>query len=227
MQGGNMGDVISLLDRDVYSMSQVDRLLDLSAGTAGRWIDGYSRRDRHYEPLVRAGATGSDVVTWGEFVEARLISEYRRQGVSVFRMRPAIMALRELFQTPYPLAAAQPFMSTEGRELVLSVQEHTKLQPSLRLVVRTGQIITPSIEVQRFQQAADYDGDAVRRFRMARNVVIDPEYASGEPTISGRRLRVATIVEALTAGEQPEAVARMWDITPEAVHDAVRCSNVA
>ena len=82
-----MGDVITLLDRDVYSMNQVDRLLDLSSGTATRWIDGYSRRDRRYEPLVRVASTGSELVTWGEFVEARLISEYRRQGVSVFRMR--------------------------------------------------------------------------------------------------------------------------------------------
>ena len=222
-----MGDVITLLDRDVYSMNQVDRLLDLSSGTAARWIDGYSRRDRRYEPLVRVASTASEIVTWGEFVEARLISEYRRQGVSVFRMRPAITALREQFGTLYPLAAAQPFVSTEGRELVLKVQQETNLQPSLRLVVRNGQVITPSIEVRRFRQAADYDGDTVSRFRIAQNVVIDPEYASGEPTISGRRLRVATLVEALAAGEQPEAVAEMWDITPEAVEDAVRCSNVA
>ena len=222
-----MGRVINLLDRDVYSMGQVDRLLGLSSGTATRWIDGYTRLDRRYEPLVRVESTGSEVVTWGEFVEARLISEYRRQGVSVFRMRPAIAALREHFGTLYPLAAAQPFVSAEGRELVLKVQQETNLQPSLRLVVRNGQIITPSIEVRRFRQAADYDADTVSRFRIARSVVIDPEYASGEPTIAGRRLRVATLVEALAAGEQPEAVAEMWDITPEAVEDAVHCSNVA
>ena len=222
-----MGRVINLLDRDVYSMGQVDRLLGLSSGTATRWIDGYTRLDRRYEPLVRVESTGSEVVTWGEFVEARLISEYRRQGVSVFRMRPAIAALRERFGTLYPLAAAQPFVSAEGRELVLKVQQETNLQPSLRLVVRNGQIITPSIEVRRFRQAADYDADTVSRFRIARSVVIDPEYASGEPTIAGRRLRVATLVEALAAGEQPEAVAEMWDITPEAVEDAVHCSNVA
>lgn len=222
-----MGDVVSLLDRDVYGMGQVDRLLGLSRGTAGRWIDGYERRDRRYEPLVRAEATGSEIVTWGEFVEARLISEYRRQGVSVFWMRPAIMALREEFGTDYPLAAAQPFLSAEGRELVLRVQEETNLRPSLRLVVRSGQIVLPSLEVRRFQQAADYEHAIVRRFRLADNVAIDPEYASGEPTIVGRRLRVATIAESIAAGEPRDAVAEMWDITPRAVDDALRCSNVA
>ena len=222
-----MGDVIALVDRDVYNMGQVDRLLGLSHGTASRWIDGYTRRERRYEPLVRLETTGSETVTWGEFVEARLISEYRRQGVSVFRMRPAIMALRDAFDTEYPLAAAQPFMSAEGRELVLQVQQETNLGLSLRFVIRSGQIVVPSLEVRRFQQVADYDDETVRRFRMAQHVVIDPEYASGEPTITGRRLRVATVAEALAAGEQRDAVAEMWDITPEAVDDAVRCSNVA
>ena len=222
-----MRDVIALVDRDVYNMGQVDRLLGLSHGTASRWIDGYTRRERRYEPLVRLETTGSETVTWGEFVEARLLAEYRRQGVSVFRMRPAIMALSDAFGTEYPLAAAQPFVSAEGRQLVLQIQQDTNLQLSLRFVVHNGQMVLPSLEVRRFQQVADYDDDTVRRFRMAENVVIDPEYASGEPTIAGRRLRVATVAEAIAAGEQREAVAEMWDITPQAVDDAVRCSNVA
>ncbi len=222
-----MGGAVALLDRDVYGMSQVDRLLGLSRGTASRWIDGYERRGRHYEPLVRVTATGSETVTWGEFVEARLISEYRRLGVSVFLMRPAIMALRDAFSTDYPLAAAQPFLSAEGRELVMRVQQATNLRPSLSFVVRSGQAILPSLEVHRFQQAADYDDAKVLRFRIADNVVIDPEYASGEPTITGRRLRVATVAESTAAGEHRESVAEMWGITTQAVEDAVRCSDVA
>ena len=43
---------------------------------------------------------GSDVVTWGEFVETRLIAEYRSRGIAVVRMRPAIMALRREHSTP-------------------------------------------------------------------------------------------------------------------------------
>ena len=222
-----MADVAALLDRDVYGMGQVDRLLGLSRGTACRWIDGYERRGRHYEPLVRATATGSETVTWGEFVEARLISEYRRLGVSVFRMRPAIMALRYEFGTDYPLAAAQPFLSAEGRGLVMRVQQETNLQPSLRFVVRSGQTVLPSLEVQRFQQAADYEDAIVRRFRIADNVVIDPDYSSGEPTITGRRLRVATVAESIAAGEYRDSVAEMWGITLQTVEDAVSCSNVA
>ncbi len=225
-----MGQVTSLLDREVYVMSQVDRLLDLGTGTARRWIDGYERRGRRYEPLVRAETTGTDVVTWGEFVETRLIAEYRSRGVAVVRMRPAIMALRREFETDYPLATARPFLSEDGRDLVLRVQDETVLNPSLRFVVRTNQSVMLSMEVQRFQQDAEYEQtDEVRRIRLfgASNVVLDPEYGFGEPTVRGRRLRVSAIAEAIAAGEARDDIKATWDISDEVVDDALRCSRVA
>ena len=225
-----MGQVTSLLDREVYVMSQVDRLLDLGIGTARRWIDGYERRCRRYEPLVRAETTGSDVVTWGEFVETRLIAEYRSRGVAVVRMRPAIMALRREFETEYPLATARPFLKEDGRDLVLRVQDETVLSPSLRFVVRTNQGVMLSMEVQRFQQDAEYEEtDEVRRIRLfgASNVVLDPEYGFGEPTVRGRRLRISAIAEAIAAGEARDDIKATWDISDEVVDDALRCSRVA
>ena len=225
-----MGQVTSLLHREVYVMNQVDRLLDLGVGTARRWIDGYERRGRRYEPLVRVETTGSDVVTWGEFVETRLIAEYRSGGVAVVRMRPAIMALRKEFGTDYPLAIARPFLSEDGRDLVLRVQDETVLNPSLRFVVRTSQSVMLSMEVQRFQQDAEYEeSDEVRRFRLlgTPNVVLDPEFGFGEPTVRGRRLRVSAIAEALVAGETRDDIKATWDITDDVVDDALRCSRVA
>ena len=62
------------------------------------------------------------------------------------------------------------------------------LSPSLRFVVRTNQSVMLSMEVQRFQQDAEYEQtDEVRRFRLfgTPNVVLDPEFGFGEPTDSG------------------------------------------
>jgi hypothetical protein len=86
----NHGDVVDLLERPTYSLVQVDRLLALHPGTARRWIEGYERRGKTYPPVVRMLPTGSEIVTWGEFVETRLLSEYRDKGVPMVRMRPAI-----------------------------------------------------------------------------------------------------------------------------------------
>lgn len=227
-----MSDIVNLLDRDLYTMSQADRLLGLSAGTSRRWINGYVRNGKQHDPLVRESPTNSEMVTWGEFVEARLISEYRRQGVTVFRMRPAIMALRQEYEANYPLAMAQPFLSAENRELVMEIQRRTNLDPALRFVIRSGQVILPSLELMRFQSAADYSKDSgyqsvVQRFQLSKHIVLDPKYSSGEPTVSGRRLRVDTITEAIVSGMSPEDVADTWKISIDAVEEAVRCSQIA
>lgn len=76
-----MGEIIDVVERPVYGMAQVDRLLGTRPGTARRWIDGYERGGRRYEPVVRLTSTGNDIVTWGEFVEARLLAHYRDKGV--------------------------------------------------------------------------------------------------------------------------------------------------
>ena len=227
---GDMDNVVSLLDQDIYSMSQADRLLDISSGTARRWVNGYERQGKYYDPLVRVSPTDSQMLTWGEFVEARLISEYRKQGVTVFRMRPAIMELRKRLGSKYPLAMAKTFLSAENCELVMEVQQETGLEPALRFVVSTGQGIFPSIEVHRFRQFADYsegNDPAVRRLHLENNIVLDPKYASGEPTVIGRRLRVSAIAEAMAAGMDLDTVAKTWGIGKDVAKEALRCSRVA
>ncbi|AEH09401.1 MULTISPECIES: hypothetical protein [Protofrankia] len=83
-------DVIDLLERPLYGMSQADRILLLPAGTTRRWVDGYRRGDTAYSPVIRPTSTGDETVTWGEFVETRLLAGFRARGVPMIRLRPAI-----------------------------------------------------------------------------------------------------------------------------------------
>src|SRR4051812_16975578 len=146
-----MDEVVDLLSRPVYGLGQVDRILGLRGGTARRWIDGYSRSGKQYPPVVRDEPTGDDIVTWGEFVETRLLAEYRDAGVPMANMRPAVDALRSELQTPYPLASARTWLDVQGRELVRNVQEEVGLPRPLSLViVRTGQQVMWTPEAQGF-----------------------------------------------------------------------------
>ena len=52
-----MGTVIDLLERPTYSFGQVDGLLRLAQGTAQRWIDGYDRAGKRYDPVIREATT--------------------------------------------------------------------------------------------------------------------------------------------------------------------------
>ena len=221
--------VINLLDRDVYSMAQADRLLRLTRGTIRRWVDGYDTRGKSYEPLIRDTRTGSEMVTWGEYVEARLISEYRQLGARIFHLRPAIMELKDRFQKKYPLAYSSPFTTIAGKELILQAQNHTGLQPALHLVLRSGQLLLPSLEVVGFQASAEYDEDTdvAARINITKTITVDPSYSSGEPTVKGRRLRVASIIEAVEAGETRDEIRDTWSIDDQVIDDAVRCTQIA
>jgi len=222
-----MGSVSSLLERPVYGMGQVDRILGIRSGTARRWIDGYKRGAKFYAPLIREHQTQSPLVTWGEFVETRLIFEYREQGVGVFKMRGVIERLREMYNTPYPLAHAKPFLDLQGLEIVHEAQEKAGVGGKLRFVIRSGQMLLPSASVKRFHDVTTFDEDAASRIRVQGAVILDPEYSFGEPTIEGRPLRAETLAEAIAAGTSLATVARMWEVEEAAVSDAVRWLSVA
>lgn len=215
--------VIDLLERPVYGMGQVDRLLDLPHGTAERWIDGYVRKGKTYPPVVRVQSTGSDLVTWGEFVEARLLSEYRNAGVPMLRMRPAIERLREALDTLYPLAHARPFI--HERELVLRAQETTALEARLHLVVvRNNQLVlTPPAEdfVTSVEFGAE-DGvvERLRPVASIHEVVVDPLRQFGSPVV--RSVPTEVIAEQVAAGERLETIADLYELRPEQVEAAIR-----
>ena len=223
-----MAEVIDLLERPLYAMAQVDRLLVLRTGTARRWIDGYVRGGRSYPPVIREHSTGSEIATWGEFVETRLLAEYRDAGVPLLRLRPAVDVLREELDTPYPLASARTWLGVTGRELVREVQERVGLDRGLALVeVRTGQIVGWSEPADAFRRSVDWSGaggDAqptrLRPVAAIEDVVIDPLRGFGEPVV--RSVRTEVIAELVRAGDSPETIAELYELPRAQVDAAVR-----
>jgi uncharacterized protein (DUF433 family) len=223
-----MGEVVELLDRPIYSFGQVDHILRLTPGTARRWIDGYTRGARAYEPVVRTASTGDETVTWGEFVETRLLSEYRDAGVPLIRMRPAVERLREELNTRYPLASAKTWLATDGRELVRKVQDEVNLNQRLAIVVRTGQgVLAWSHEADDFQRSAEWTANSVdAQIRALRPVAdipevrIDPLRSFGEPVVRG--VRTDIIAELRRAGDTTQMIAELYDLPVDVVDAAIR-----
>jgi uncharacterized protein (DUF433 family) len=225
---------LPLLERPTYGIAEVDGLLGLPNGTARRWIDGYERNRKRYPPVVRLEPTGSELVTWGEFVETRLLAEYRRAGAAMVRMRPAVERLREELNTPYPLAHAAPFLEVDGLELVRRIQAEVGLESSLRLVVvRNDQVVLADrsrafVDSADYGEAADYAATAthrrvVERLHPApdlRDVVFDPLRRSGKPVV--RSVPTEVIAEQFRAGDPVEAIAELYELDPRLVQAAIR-----
>ncbi len=216
-------EVVDLLARPLFAVHQVDRILGLAPGTARRWIDGYTRGKASYLPVVRPEPTGNEIVTWGEFVETRLLSEYRTAGVRMFHLRPTVVALRRMFPgIAYPLAHARPYMEAEGRELVWRAQEESEIDADLRFVLRTGQIRL-SIPTERFVNSASWVGGIAERIRPVealQNVWVDPDRNFGEPTV--RAVPTDVLREQYEAGDPVPFIARAYQLPEDHVHEAIR-----
>lgn len=226
---GAVPDVIDLLERPTYGLSQIDHILGLHGGTARRWINGYKRAGKVYPPVIRVESTEDEIATWGEFIETRLLAEYRDAGVPLIRLRPAIEALRGELKTRYPLASARTWLDVSGRELVRRVQDEVNLERQLALVVvRTGQTVsewTPPAEA--FRRSIHWSGDngtrlaeRVQPFQDLPEVVIDPLRGFGEPVVRG--VRTELIAELVRAGDSTDMIADLYELPRRDVEAAVR-----
>jgi len=216
---------VSVLERRVYVMSDVDLFLGLPSGTARRWIDGYSRGGRTYEPVIREDSSGDETVAWGEFVETRLLAGYRARGVSLQRLRPAVQLLRRELGTPYPLATAQPYLDVAGRELIMRVQDQTGIERPLWLVVvRSGQLVLAD-PAQEFADRAEFTGrdrivSGLRTEADTPDVRIDPLRQTGQPVV--RSVPTAVLAEGFRAGEDVDTLADLYELSSDQVLQAIR-----
>lgn len=226
-------NVIELQDRPVYGFAQVDRILGLKPSTAERWIDGYKRGGKSYPPVIRPESTADEIVTWGEFIEARLLAEYRDEGVPLVKMRPAVERLREELNTLYPLASAKTWLAAEGRELVRKVQETVGLDRRLRLVVvrNDQEMLDWSPQATEFADSLQWDSAGRGRSKRQvvgrlnpdpaiRDVIVDPLQSFGEPSTRGVPTEV--IRELYSAGDPIEMIAELYSLPRYLVEAAVR-----
>ncbi|WP_167103374.1 DUF433 domain-containing protein [Mycobacterium sp. DL592] len=225
--------VVDVQDRPVYGFGQVDRILGLKSGTSQRWIDGYRRGGKAYPPVIRTEPTGVETVTWGEFIEARLLAEYRDEGVPLVKMRPAVEKLREELNSRYPLASAKTWLTVDGRELVRTVEEKVGLDRRLRLVVvrNDQQMLAWSPQAQEFADSLHWEDVGHGRAKRPevtslspdpaiRDVVVDPLRRFGEPSTRGVPTEV--IRELYVAGDPVEMIAELYQLPQHLVEAAVR-----
>jgi uncharacterized protein (DUF433 family) len=212
---------VTTLDRPLYGFHQVDGLLQLRAGTARRWIDGYARRGLPYPPVIRVESTGVESVTWGEFVEVSLLAQYRDAGVPMQRLRPVVQTLRKELGVQYPLAHQRPWVA--DRDLVIAIQQMVGLEPELHLVYapRTGQVRLTE-RAEGFFGRVEWIDDIADSFRVGSGdnpARLHPLRSFGVPTIGG--IRTDVIAELRSAGESPERVARTYGLEIRDVEAAV------
>ncbi len=220
--------VVSLLDRPTYTYRQVDRLLGLTTGTAHRWLNGYRSGGKQYQPILRRERVDTRWVTWGEFVETRLLANYRDEdAIPVQRMRRAIEVLREEIDAEYPLARGFLYLAAHGRELLIKAQAVAGLPDEFAVVARCGQIqLAPW--VLEVVDTAEMDNSALRNVVRLRvdpdfpDLHWDPRKRGGQPVVGDSNVLARTVAAFVDGGEDPAEVASWYHLTEDQVDQAAR-----
>lgn len=217
-----------ILHRELYTLPEAARTLQIAPSKLRYWLDGAWRGGVFYEPVIRMEHTGSDIVTWGEVVEAACLKEYRTR-TSLQRLRPAMARLRDRFQLLYPLANLRPFLLAQ--DLVMEVQTEVGLPASLRWVERLddGQLgFAEKYDLFRikvdFADAGDQPALRLHPRGTDSQVVIDPKRGFGAATVRGIRTQV--LAELRVAGEPLADIGSQFGIAQDALLDALRYEGV-
>ena len=213
---------VTVLDREMYTEAAAARLLGVPQNTLNYWLEGGERRGKVYKPVIRIEPRGDrTAVTWGEFLEAALLREYRRKNVPMLELRDFIDKIRREFNVPYPLADRRPYIG--GKQLLCEAQDDSGLSAEFCLVavVRNQLVLTPPADA--WYERVSWDGDLAAEWRPHNDrlspVRMDPKVRFGLPAIGGVRTEV--IWEHSGAGETDEDIAGEFDLPVDSVRWAL------
>ena len=190
----------SILAKPVYSLSEAARLLRVTPAKLRWWMEGGTRGAKQYPPILRKEPSKTSEVSWGEFVEAAYLREYRKH-LQLHHLRPLRERLTEEFGTPFPFAVAQPW--TDARRLVWELQRKLDIPDVLWIVVESDHL-SLSPPAGSFYKRVTFDPstqEAIRYVIMEapQPVYVNPLASFGIPTVRGVRTEV--LAELSLAGE--------------------------
>ncbi|MFL6193353.1 MAG: DUF433 domain-containing protein [Thermoanaerobaculia bacterium] len=208
-------------------MAQAAEYLGLSETTLRQWVLGrpypVKAGSDFSEPLIRLPEPGRPLLSFTNLVEAYVLASLRRKHqIKMGKIRLALSYLEDELGSEHPLATEQ--LESAGGSLFL------KKYGQLIDLPESGQIAIEEV-LKPYLKRIDHDkaGLAVRLFPVRRSadafspkvVVIDPEIAFGRPTVAGRGVSVAILVDRFRAGESMADLAEDYDLNPQQVEEAI------
>ena len=164
------------------------------------------------------------------FAEAYVLSAFRRAGVPMQRIRPAVKVLASGIGIEHALASERLY--TDGAEVLYdyATTEHDEELRGLT-VVRTGQRQFAEI-VRDYLKRITYGGDGwASRLRLPAyqraEVIVDPRQAFGMPLVVRGSARVEDLVDRFVAGDALAEIADDFGVPEVEVEDVVRVATRA
>jgi len=193
----------------IYSLSDAAAIVRAPATSFSRWAHGHRFKQRQEgrfgwsDPLLTGVRAGRGyTVPFNALAEGYIIESFRRAGLPLARIRPAIDVLRKEIGVESALLSER--LKTDGAEILYENGDQELV------VVRNKQGVFRDI-VEHYLQTISYTDGFVDFLRLPMfervDVVVDPYRNSGQPTIARLGVAVEDVVSRIRAGEPMDDVA--------------------
>lgn len=213
--------------------------LAIADSTFRDWARGYRRHERGGRPVIGEPvvtclpARGRDAtVPLVGLVEGLVLAAFRKTGVPLQRIRPALDVLGLEIGVAHALASRGLY--SDGAEVLYDfahsdASDLGSVAEEL-VVVRSGQrvfadVIRDYLELITFGEDGWPDRVGLPAYRSAR-IVVDPRVAFGRPIFEHGGARVEDVIDRWRAGESPSELARDFGVSAEEIEDAARATSI-
>jgi uncharacterized protein (DUF433 family) len=212
--------------RAVFTLRETAGLLAVPKSTVHEW----ARPPRGSQALItvfpRRGREAT--VPFVGFAEAYVLAAFRRAGVPLQRIRPAVEVLEREIGLEHALASKRLY--TDGAEVLYdyaTLRDEGELLDLVVVRTRQGQF---SDVVKDYLRRINYGSDGwasqvVLPTYGAAEVIVDPGVAFGLPIVAHGGARVEDLVDRFLAGDSVAAIAEDFDVPASEVEDVIRVAT--
>lgn len=215
-----------------YSPTETGRLVHVQPDRVRRWLRGYEytyspagatgpRRIRKDPVVKRKGTAGSPYASFLDLVDLLFVKRFLDYGLSLQKIRKALTEAESVIGGHH---FAQRSYFTDGRNIYLKIKG--KGTENLLELLSGGQWVIAEV-IKTIAEQVDFDdktGFAEKWYPGGQDgrIVLDPRISFGAPTVMGRGVRTANVLDLYIAEkEDVEQVSSWLDIDTPDVEAAV------
>jgi uncharacterized protein (DUF433 family) len=208
--------------RPLFTVSEAAGWLAIPRSTLHGWVSGGGR-----QPVIQTlpGRRGEAAVPFLGLVEGLVLRAFRRAGVPLQRIRPALDRLDQELGMRHALASDR--LAVDGLEVLYDYgARHDPGAIAELVTVRSGQLVIAPVvgeQLRRIRYADDHWAEQVELPGYAiATVIVNPCLASGRPVLQGSCVPVQDVVHRWVAGDSLAGLSDRFGIDPVVLEDVLR-----
>ena len=221
-----------VLNAAAYAMSEAARYLRVSPATLRSWFIGRpyptARGTSQFRPLLKPACVGPTTLSFSNLIEAHVLRSLRTEhGVPLGAVRKALAYAERELRIDHLLLREE--LRTSGGALFLDrYGELVNLSASGQLAVRKlFEAHLARVEWGKLRSAVRLYPFVFGEAADAKPIVIDPTIAFGRPVMDRVFVSTRSILERIDAGESVADVATDYELSVQAVEEAVLFERAA